>query len=46
MFWRIAVEGHDTKEVAADFGVTPAAVRLAKSRVLRRLRDELTGLEP
>jgi RNA polymerase sigma-70 factor (ECF subfamily) len=27
--------------VAADLGVTPAAVRQAKSRVLRRLKEEV-----
>lgn len=41
MFWRAAVEGHAPKDIAADLGVTPDAVRMAKSRVLRRLRDEL-----
>lgn len=40
-FWYVTVEGRAAKDVAADLGVTPAAVRLAKSRVLRRLREEL-----
>jgi RNA polymerase sigma-70 factor (ECF subfamily) len=40
-FWRVAVEGQSPKDVAAEFGVTASAVRLAKSRVLRRLREEL-----
>ncbi|MBY0522916.1 MAG: sigma-70 family RNA polymerase sigma factor [Gemmataceae bacterium] len=40
-FWRVALEGHATKDVAADLGVTPDAVRMAKSRVLRRLRQVL-----
>ena len=40
-FWRCAVEGESPAEVAADLRVTPSAVRLAKSRVLRRLREEL-----
>lgn len=40
-FWRVAVEGHATAEVAADLGITANAVRQAKSRVLRRLRQEL-----
>ncbi len=31
-------------DVAAELGVTPDAVRMAKSRVLRRLRDELPDL--
>jgi RNA polymerase sigma-70 factor (ECF subfamily) len=40
-FWRAAVEGHDVAVIAADLGVTPAAVRKAKSRVLHRLRQEI-----
>ena len=31
-------------EVAAEMGISPGAVRVAKSRVLRRLRDELGDL--
>jgi RNA polymerase sigma-70 factor (ECF subfamily) len=46
MFWRVAVEGHEVKDVARDLGVTTSAVRLAKSRVLRRLREQMEGLEP
>jgi RNA polymerase sigma-70 factor (ECF subfamily) len=45
-FWRVTVEGHTTADVARDQGITPSAVRLAKSRVLRRLREELGDLEP
>lgn len=45
MFWRVTAEGQAVKDVAADFGVTPGAVRVAKSRVLQRLREELKGLE-
>jgi len=41
MFWRVTVEGHAAKDIAAELGVTPDAVRMAKSRVLRRLRQEL-----
>jgi RNA polymerase sigma-70 factor (ECF subfamily) len=44
-FWRVAVEGHAPRDVAADMGITPDAVRMAKSRVLRRLREELPDLE-
>jgi RNA polymerase sigma-70 factor, ECF subfamily len=40
-FWRIAVEGQSSAEVAHDLGLTPSAVRQAKYRVLRRLRREL-----
>jgi RNA polymerase sigma-70 factor (ECF subfamily) len=40
-FWQTAVEGRDGRDVAADLGMSPGAVRVAKSRVLRRLREEL-----
>lgn len=43
-FWRVTVEGQTPAEVAAELGMTPAAVRKAKSRVLQRLRQELSGL--
>lgn len=43
-FWRAAVEGHAPAVIAADLGVSPAAIRQAKSRVLRRLKDELGEL--
>jgi RNA polymerase sigma-70 factor, ECF subfamily len=40
-FWLTAVEGRSPKEVAIDLKMTPGAVRVAKSRVLHRLREEL-----
>ena len=40
-FWRSAVENEPTTEIAAHLGITANAVRQAKSRVLRRLREEL-----
>jgi RNA polymerase sigma-70 factor (ECF subfamily) len=40
-FWRAAVEGQAPALIAEDLGVTPAAIRQAKSRVLRRLKDLL-----
>jgi RNA polymerase sigma-70 factor (ECF subfamily) len=43
-FWRTAVEGRTPKEVAAELGMSPGAVRVAKSRVLQRLREELGDL--
>ena len=43
-FWRITVEGQAVAVVAADLGVTPAAVRKAKSRILNRLRQEIGDL--
>jgi RNA polymerase sigma-70 factor (ECF subfamily) len=43
-FWRAAVEGQAPDLIARDLGVTPAAVRKAKSRVLHRLRQEVGDL--
>lgn len=45
-FWRAAVDGQSPALIAAELGVTPAAVRKAKSRVLHRLREELGELLP
>ena len=43
-FWRAAVEGQTPADIATDLGMSPAAVRKAKSRVLRRLREEIGDL--
>jgi RNA polymerase sigma-70 factor, ECF subfamily len=40
-FWAVQMDGRDTTEVGAELGLTAAAVRKAKFRVLRRLREEL-----
>jgi RNA polymerase sigma-70 factor, ECF subfamily len=40
-FWRSAVDGLATDQVAAELQMTPAGVRQARSRVLRRLRRQL-----
>jgi RNA polymerase sigma-70 factor, ECF subfamily len=40
-FWRTAVDGRAAADVAAELGMTPGAVRVAKSRVLHRLRTDL-----
>jgi RNA polymerase sigma-70 factor (ECF subfamily) len=40
-FWRATVEGHSTADIAADLGISVNGVRQAKSRVLRRVREEL-----
>jgi RNA polymerase sigma-70 factor (ECF subfamily) len=40
-FWRTAVEGRPAPEVAAELSMSPGAVRVAKCRVLQRLREEL-----
>ena len=39
-FWATAIDGRATKDVGADLNMSSMAVRKAKSRVLRRLRDE------
>jgi RNA polymerase sigma-70 factor (ECF subfamily) len=38
-FWRTAVEGQSPADVACELGTSSGAVRVAKSRVLRRLRE-------
>jgi RNA polymerase sigma-70 factor, ECF subfamily len=43
-FWLTAVEARSPAEAAAELRMTPGAVRVAKSRVLKRLREELRGL--
>lgn len=43
-FWATAVEGRAATDVAADLGMTPVGVRVAKSRVLQRLREALGDL--
>jgi len=42
-FWRTAADGLPAAVVAQELGMSPGAVRTAKSRVLRRLREELRG---
>lgn len=41
--WEFVVEGRPADDVAREIGLTPNAVYLAKSRVLRQLRHELQG---
>jgi RNA polymerase sigma-70 factor, ECF subfamily len=43
-FWGVAVEGRAAADVAKDLAMQPGAVRVAKSRVLLRLRRELGDL--
>jgi RNA polymerase sigma-70 factor, ECF subfamily len=43
-FWATAVEGRAAADVAADLGMSPVGVRVAKSRVLQRLREVLGDL--
>lgn len=40
-FWGVVVDGRAAADVAADLAMKPGAVRVAKSRVLLRLRREL-----
>jgi RNA polymerase sigma-70 factor (ECF subfamily) len=40
-FWLTAVESQSAGAVAGALGMSPGAVRVARSRVLRRLREEL-----
>ena len=44
MFWRSVVDGLPTGSVAAELGVSAAAVRQARSRILRRIREETAEL--
>lgn len=44
-FWQTAVEGRSAHDVAADLSMTPGAVRVAKSRVLQRLRAEIGDID-
>jgi len=44
-FWRTTVLAEATASVATELGVTQAAVRQARSRVLRRLRQQLGDIQ-
>jgi RNA polymerase sigma-70 factor (ECF subfamily) len=44
IFGRFVLDGLSAEEVAGEFGTTPNAVYIAKSRVLARLRQEAGGL--
>ena len=43
-FWRTTVEGRAPRDVADELGMSSGAVRVAKCRVLHRLRQELGDL--
>jgi RNA polymerase sigma-70 factor (ECF subfamily) len=43
-FWGVAVDGRPTDVVAGELGMSAVAVRIAKSRVLARLREEMQEL--
>jgi RNA polymerase sigma-70 factor (ECF subfamily) len=40
-FWRTAIDGASGKDVAGQLGISVAAVYLAKSRVMARLREQI-----
>lgn len=40
-FWMVVIDGRETSDVAQDLGMQPGTVRVAKSRVLKRLRLEI-----
>jgi RNA polymerase sigma-70 factor (ECF subfamily) len=44
-FWQTAVEGRSGQAVAQELGMTVAAVYLAKSRVMARLREQIQQVE-
>jgi RNA polymerase sigma-70 factor (ECF subfamily) len=41
VFWRTSIDNQTAPAVADELGMTAGAVRQAKARVLRRLREEL-----
>lgn len=45
-FWRVVVEGRPVADVADELDMKPGTVRVAKSRVLSRMRLELGDLDP
>lgn len=44
LFWRSVIDGVPSAVVAGEQGVSAAAVRQARSRILRRIREEIAGL--
>jgi len=45
-FWRTTIEGATPAELATELNMSQAAIRMARSRVLSRLRQEMDGLIP
>jgi RNA polymerase sigma-70 factor (ECF subfamily) len=43
-FWRSAVLDERTRDIAKALSMTPAAVCMARARVLKRLRETLEGM--
>ena len=46
IFWRVVVDGQSAVEVGDEFGVTANAVRIVKTRLLKKLRQQLTPPNP
>jgi RNA polymerase sigma-70 factor (ECF subfamily) len=44
-FWQTAVEGRETKTVAAELGISAGAIYIARSRVIARLRERIQQFE-
>jgi RNA polymerase sigma factor (sigma-70 family) len=44
-FWRTSMDGKTAKEVAGELGMTVAAVYMAKSRVVARLKEQIRELQ-
>lgn len=44
-FWMTAIEGQAATQVAKELGMQPAAVRKAKSRIARRLREVIGDVD-
>ena len=43
-FWATSVEGKSTTDIGKELGMTSGAIYVAKSRVIARLRDEISAL--
>jgi RNA polymerase sigma-70 factor (ECF subfamily) len=43
-FWRTAIDGRSPVDLTGELGMTPENIRQAKSRVLRRIRQDLGDL--
>jgi RNA polymerase sigma-70 factor (ECF subfamily) len=43
-FWQTVVHGRSPVDIAVEMGITPNAVRAAKSRILRRLKETFGDL--
>ena len=44
-FWQVTIDGQSAADVAQELGITANAVRQAKFRVLRRLRQKIAEVD-